>query len=122
MKEWIAAILILGWLGWHLAVPVNLLRSDLGRHIKNGELILQGQWDILYKNYYSYTNPEYTFVNYHWLFGVFCYVFCQCSRRYSSFVSVCALSLLSFPFLSFRCEIRPEGISYLFCGLFWWMI
>ena len=43
-------ILILLWLGWQLAIPVDFLRSDLGRHIKNGELIAQGHWDVLYKN------------------------------------------------------------------------
>jgi hypothetical protein len=135
------------WLGWQLSVvPVDLIGSDIGRHIKNGELILQGNWDVLYKNYYSYTNPEYPFVNHHWLFGVFCYVlwhhfgfgglafiylilelftfylFFRCWQRYSSFAMACAFGLLSFPLICFRSEVRPEGISYLFCGLFWWLI
>src|SRR5580658_1604193 len=74
LKQLAIIVLILFWLGYHLAVPVDLVRSDLGRHIKNGELILQGNWDVLYKNYYSYTNPEYPFINHHWFFGVFCYV------------------------------------------------
>lgn len=146
MKQWSVVILILLCLAWHLAVPVNLMRSDIGRHIKNGELILQGNWNILYKNYYSYSNPEYPFLNYHWLFGVVCfvfwhffgfgglsafylilelatfYIFLRCAERYSSFLAVCAFALLSFPFLTFRSEIRPEGFSYLFCGLFWWLM
>ncbi len=146
LKQRMIIVLILCWLGWHLAFPVDLIQSDLGRHIKNGELLLQGNRDILYKNYYSYTNPEYPFFNYHWLFGVFCfvcwhyfgftglsliyltiellafYVFFRCWQRYASFASACAFGLLSFPLISFRYEIRPEGISYLFCGLFWWLI
>ena len=146
LKQWAIIILILCWLGWRLAVPVDLVKSDLGRHIKNGELILQGNWDILYKNFYTYTNPGYPFINEHWLFGVFCfvcwhffgfaglgfiyllielftfYVFFRCWQRFSSFAMCCAFGLLSFPFLCFRSEIRPEGISYLFCGLFWWLI
>jgi hypothetical protein len=146
LKQWTIIVLILFWLGWRLANPVDLIRSDLGRHIKNGELILQGNWDVLYKNYYSYTNPEYPFLNHHWLFGVFCYVlwhhfgfnglaliylilelftfylFFRCWQRYSSFAMACAFGLLSFPLICFRSEIRPEGISYLFCGLFWWLI
>ena len=144
-KRWII-ILILIWLGLHLANPVDLIRNDLGRHIKNGELILQGHWDVLYKNYYSYVNPEYPFVNEHWLFGVFCYVlwhyfaftglafvylileliafyvFFRCWQRYSSFTLACAVGLLSIPLIASRSDIRPEGITYLFCGLFWWMI
>jgi len=146
LKQWLIIILILSWLGWHLAHPVYLTRSDLGRHIKNGELILHGNWDVLYKNFYSYTNPEYPFINHHWLFGVWCYVlwhyfgftglsfiylilklftfyvFFRCWRRYYSFPLVCAFALLSLPLISLRYDIRPEGISYLFCGLFWWMI
>jgi hypothetical protein len=146
MKQWTIIFLILFWLGWRLAVPNDFVRSDLGRHIKNGELILHGNWDVLYKNYYSYTNPQYPFINYHWLFGVFCYVlwhyfgftglsfiylvlelftfyvFFRCWQRYSSFAMACAIGLLSFPLITLRSEIRPEGISYLFCGLFWWLI
>jgi hypothetical protein len=146
MKQWMIIALILFWLGWHLAVPVDLIKSDLGRHIINGELIVHGNWDVLYKNYYSYTNPQYPFINHHWLFGVFCffcwhyfgftglsfiylmlelsafYLFFHSWQRYSSFTMACAFGLLSFPLICFRSEVRPEGISYLFCGLFWWLI
>jgi len=146
LKQWMITLLILGWLAWHLALPVDFISSDLGRYIKNGELILQGQGDVLYKNYYSYTYPQYPFLNYHWFFGVLCfvfwhyfgfsalsfvylilelftfYLFFRCSLRYVSFPNACAFALLSFPFLSFRSEIRPEGVSYLCCALFWWLI
>ena len=139
-------VLILIWLGWHVAIPIDLTVSDLGRHIKNGELIAHGNGDVLYKNFYSYTNPQYPFINHHWLFGVFCYViwhfvgitglyfiyvmlelltfyvFFDLARRSSSFITACAFGLLAFPLISFRYEIRPEGISCLFAGLFWWMI
>ena len=139
-------ILILFWLGWHLVVPADLIGTDLGRHIKNGELILQGNWDVLYKNYYSYANPEYPFINHNWLFGILSYVlwhafgftilsfiylifqlfifyvFFRCWQRYSTFPIACAIALLSIPLISWRREIRPEGVTYLFCGLFWWLI
>ena len=137
-----AIILLLLWLGWHVAQPVDLLRSDLGCHVKNGELILQGKSDVLYKNYYSYTSPQYPCINTHWLFGVFCYIiwhhfgftmlgfiyliielitfyiFFLSWQRYSSFILAYAIALLSFPLIAPRCEIRPEGISYLCCSLF----
>ena len=116
---------------------------DLGRHIKNGELILQGTWDVLYKNYYSYTNPEYPFINHHWFFGVICYcvwhffgftgisvffiilrlaaflIFFKLAERFSSFTIACAFGLLSLPLVASRIDIRPEVFSALFCGLFW---
>ena len=146
MKQWSVIFILLFWLAYRLAVPVDLIKSDLGRHIKNGELIMQGYGDLLYKNYYSYTYPQYPFINQHWLFGVFSYlcwhyagfnglsliyltlelftfyVFFRCCLRYSSFSMAYAFALLSIPLVSFRSEIRPEGISYLFCGLFWWFI
>jgi len=50
-----------------LATPINLATADLGRHLKNGELLLSGNLDLLYKNYYSYTDPDYAFINHHWL-------------------------------------------------------
>jgi hypothetical protein len=145
LTQGLVITLILCWLGWHMAVPVDLVRSDLGRHIKNGELIWHGAWDVLYKNYYSYTNPEHPFINYHWLFGVFCYVllvyfgfgglsliylllqllafylFFLCARKYVSLAAACAVGLLSFPLIAFRSEVRPEGLSYLFCAVFWWL-
>jgi hypothetical protein len=138
--------LILLCLSWRLGVPIQLMGTDLGRHIKNGELILQGTWDVLYKNYYSYTNPEYPFINHHWLFGVFCFllwhsfgfsgislffvavrlaafwIFFRLAERFSSFSVACAFGLLSFPLIATRLDIRPELFSTLFCGLFWWFL
>ncbi len=142
MKKRIIFGLILIWLGWHLAQPINLALADIGRHIKNGELILQGVWDVLYKNYYSYNCPDYPFINHHWLFGVFAYLIWHwldfvglaliyilinlvtfslfVSRvKNVSFVVVCAFSLLAIPLISARMEIRPEAFSLLFFGLMW---
>jgi len=128
------------------AIPTNLIWSDLGRHIKNGELISQGVKDVLYKNYYSYTCPDYHFVNHHWLFGVFCYfiwhqvsftglsiafillvlltfyVFFSYLEYFSSFGFACAFGLLCMPLINTRPEIRPEEFSVLFCGLFLWLL
>src|SRR5256885_1350061 len=49
---------------------------DLGRHLKNGELLLSRAASpaltqkILHTNFYSYTQPDQPFVNHHWLSGV----------------------------------------------------
>ena len=48
--------------------------QDLGRHIKLGEIIVQ-TLQIPKTNSFSYTNPDYPFVNTHWLFGVIAYLF-----------------------------------------------
>jgi len=38
----------------------------LGRHIKNGELVLNGDFGILKSNFYSYTEPDFPVINHHW--------------------------------------------------------
>jgi len=146
IKRWAVLSLILLCLSWRVALPINLISIDLGRHIKNGELILQGTWEVLYKNYYSYTNPGYPFINHHWFFGVLCYliwqsfgfagisflfiiirlatfwIFFRLAERFSSFPIACAIGLLSFPLVASRIDIRPELLSALFSGLFWWLL
>ncbi|PJA94176.1 MAG: hypothetical protein CO133_00360, partial [Candidatus Komeilibacteria bacterium CG_4_9_14_3_um_filter_37_5] len=57
-----------------LAQKINLSAVDLGRHIKNGELILNGNWEIFNTNYYSYTHGDYLFINHHWLSGIVFYL------------------------------------------------
>src|SRR3989338_8211437 len=47
----------------------NFTSIDLGRHIKNGQIVWR-QPDVLFKNLYSYTEPNFPFVNHHWLAGV----------------------------------------------------
>jgi len=57
---------------------INLPTADLGRHMKNGELISQAiinnksltRETPLFTNFYSYTNPEFKVNNHHWLTGV----------------------------------------------------
>ncbi len=44
--------------------------QDLPRQMKNGEMVLQGQFDVLTKNVYSSTEPQQDFANHHWLYGV----------------------------------------------------
>src|SRR3990167_1948387 len=56
---------------YQIKLPVA---DDLARHIKNGEMILRGNFDVLYKNVYSYTEPDQPFTNHHWLSGVIFYL------------------------------------------------
>ncbi|MBL7156022.1 MAG: hypothetical protein ISS87_00250, partial [Candidatus Pacebacteria bacterium] len=51
-------IFLLFWFGIFLLQKINLTTADLGRLLKNGELILKGNFDVLYTNFYSYTNPD----------------------------------------------------------------
>src|SRR3989344_5465586 len=53
--------------------------QDLGRHIKLGEIIWQTK-NVPKTNLFSYTNPDFPFINTHWLFEVLVYFFDQSDR------------------------------------------
>jgi len=130
----------------YLSVPINLTAVDIGRHIKNGELVLNGQTQVLYKNFYSFTYPDYTFINHHWFFGVMSYVVFRMSgfkglsvfyililvltfllafdsaRRYSNLNLAFFSSVAGFLLLTSRPEIRPEGFSVLLTALDFWLL
>ena len=44
---------------------VQFITADLGRHIKNG-LLVRDSFDLLFTNFYSYTMPDFMFINHHW--------------------------------------------------------
>ena len=54
-----------------IALPAAL---DLPRQMKNGEMILHGDFSVLTKNVYSYIEPNQQFANHHWLSGVIFYL------------------------------------------------
>jgi hypothetical protein len=127
-------------------VPINLTAVDIGRHIKNGQLALSGNSQVLYKNYYSFTYPEYPFINHHWFFGVISYLVFRVggfeglsvfyilllaltlllafdsARRYSNFIFSVFLCVISLLMTASRPEIRPEGISVFLTALDLWLL
>jgi len=139
-------ILLMAWYGLFFMEKIDLTTSDLGRHIKNGEMILSGQFEVLNTNFYSYTEPDYLFVNHHWgcgvifylIFKVFgfiglsilCllislitfYLFFKIAQKESNFKIAFLVSLLLIPLMVSRSEIRPEIFSYFFIALFFWIL
>lgn len=140
-------LLLLGvYLSVAFAQKINLHSADLGRHIQNGRLISNGNYSILYENTYSYTQPHFEVVNHHWGSGVVFYwlykavgfeglsVFYMGLSVLTVLVFVlagCFLSpapvvffstFLTLPLITFRTEIRPEGFSYFFLGLFFLLL
>jgi tetratricopeptide (TPR) repeat protein len=68
-------LLIAAFYGSLLITQIELPQgNDIARHVKNGELILLGNFDVLYSNVYSYTMPGERFINHHWLSGVLFYI------------------------------------------------
>jgi hypothetical protein len=117
-------------------VSLRTSADDLGRHIRDGELILAGHAaEILHRNFYSYTNPDSVFLNHHWLMTVLFYwlwkytgmvglnlvyvllgaaAFLCCLRiaaRESSPSTAAAIAALCLPLLAVRAGIRPEIFS-----------
>jgi len=126
--------------GLFFVQKINLMASDLGRHLKNGEIILDTKNPITV-NLYSYTNSNYPFVNHHWGFGVLAFLGYKAfgfagltifnfvlisltlvlvlQYRYKQMGLFCTLSgfLIMLPLLTYRTEIRPETFSELFMVL-----
>ncbi len=129
-----------------LAHPLNLVTADLGRHVKNGQLILEGRFEVLKTNLYSYTHPDFPASNHHWLGGVIFYLVWKFSGFTGLHVFFIVLSLAAFfiffalaqaragpglagllavfviPLLLERDEVRPEVFSYLLAGIFLWLM
>jgi MFS family permease len=151
IKKYLPQLIILGalffWYGLFVTQKIDLTTADLGRHIKNGEIILTNfSSDILKTNFYSYTNPAFPFVNHHWGSGVLFYLvwkgvgflglsllflllsfatlalFFNIARRFSRTAVACIVSLLVIPLIAERTEIRPEVFSYFFTGIFFWLL
>lgn len=122
-----------------------LLRSDqsfnqdLGRHLKLGEIILQSL-SVPKTNLFSYTNPDFPFINTHWLFEVFVFLANQSIGLQALLVLKVIIILLSvwitlkiipgknqvlllpigfifFHVLRERTDLRPEIFSFLFTSL-----
>lgn len=135
-------ILILGLYGSLAAYKIKLpATDDLGRHIKNGEMVLQTP-SVLYTNFYSYTEPNFPVVNHHWLFGVIIYVVNEivgfsgivifkiiilsltfavlflAALKKADFWLVAFFSLPTILLLMGRMDARPEIFSFLFIAIF----
>lgn len=136
-------VLLLVFYGSFITYKITLPGAeDLPRQIMNGQDILRGDFDVLYKNVYSYTNPGHSFANHHWLYGVFVYcinsivgfdgivifkiilllfsfglLFYTALRR-ANFWLVALFSIPTILILMGRGSARPEMFSYLFTVIF----
>ncbi len=127
------------------ASQIKFLSLDLGRHLKNGELVF-GDSDVLYKNTYSYTMPDEPFINHHWLSGAVYFavqkmagfgglaflnillalsaigLLMLIASRTAGFWIMAACAVLPIMMLGERVDVRPEMFSYFFIALFIYLI
>ncbi|MDD2753060.1 MAG: tetratricopeptide repeat protein [Candidatus Portnoybacteria bacterium] len=73
VSKWILVELVLMTLAVFLIHSASAVNQDLGRHLKLGELIWHTK-QIPDTNFFSYTNPNFPFVNHHWLSEVIYYL------------------------------------------------
>ena len=148
----IVAIFLSLFLFLFIAHKINLPAADIGRHIKNGEIFLNAdQYDIsrsalLHTNFFSYTYPDFPFINHHWgsgilayliysifgwsglslayistIIGAFFILFLLVSKKTPLYANI-PLSLFLIPLIAERTEVRPEGLSYLFIAIFLYVL
>jgi len=120
---------------------ITAFNQDLGRHLKLGQIITETK-KVPRKNLFSYTHPDFPFINHHWLSEVIFYLFenflgvqslvflktiilsscffilfVDISRKYtlkSAFLTSLPILIL----ISQRNAIRPEIFSYLFLSVY----
>jgi len=121
---------------------INLITADLGRHIINGKVFLE-QGFVISTNFYSYTQPDFPVVTHHWLSGVVfflvhnlagftglsvfyilisgltVFMFFKIAEDKADFATALLFTVLLIPLMANRKEIRPEGFSYLFMGIYY---
>ena len=124
---------------------ISFTTADLGRHLKNGEIFFQRHQPIV-TNFYSFTEPDFPAINHHWLTGVVFflvhqmsgfeglsvfytfifllafYFFFETARKKSNFYYALFFSLVSVPLILCRREIRPEGLTCLWMGFYFWLL
>ncbi len=145
-------LFLLFWLGFLYAQKIDLATADLGRHIKNGEWVVENHFNLfkknspLHENYYSYTNFDFPVINHHWGSGMlFYYVwkffsfsglsllyiflslaafssFFWVASRESNFTLAALLAFALAPLMAERTEIRPEVFSVLFAAIFFLLL
>lgn len=124
---------------------VTAWNQDLGRHLKIGQLIWQTK-SIPQTNLFSYTQPDFPFINHHWLSELifyaiysalgdkglamflilialagFAFMFRVSCKKGSLFIPIFA-SLLIFGLLFERTDLRPEIFGFLFFGLYYFIL
>jgi len=120
--------------------------TDLGRHLKNGELLLSGSSGILRTNFYSYTQPDFEFINHHWLADVIFFLawkagdfeglnaiyillggvafglFFRIAQKAAGLPVAVALAACLMPSLRARPSVRPEIFTLLLSGVFLYIL
>jgi len=141
---------ILQWVGMGIVMTLVVLFSlhtitsvnqDIGRHIRIGEIIWQ-EHSIPATNAFSFTAPDFPFINHHWLGSVFLYLGASfvglkgliivkailfalafglviaAGHRKDLTLATLWITILALFIAIERTDVRPEILSFLFLGWF----
>lgn len=143
MLLFIGSLFVLSIIAAGFYHPITAITQDLGRHILTGKIIWETH-SVPISNVYSYTYPNFPFINHHWFSEVLFYgitkwfgfngllivtttlavctfgilFFYTALRRDIHIFAVLGTSLLYSTILFERTDIRPELFSFLFLTLF----
>lgn len=147
-EKWLRVLIFSGLLILVVIIfsqKINFTAVDLGRHLENGKVIWSDS-QVLFKNLYSYTEPDTSFINHHWLAGIIYYAVYllggfnllsvfnvllvlitfilafKLAQKKTNFYVTALLSIPVIFLMSERVEIRPEIFSYLFIILTWFIL
>ena len=119
--------------------------QDIGRHLKVGEIIWQTK-EVPKTNLFSFTEPDFAFINHHWLsevifFGIFSLtgfaglilvktffillaflLLLSIARKHAKFWPLAISFLLSIFIFIQRTEVRPEFFSFAILAFFLWVL
>lgn len=133
--------LVLVSLAVFLIHSASAINQDLGRHLKLGEIIWKTK-QVPHTNLFSYTNPDFPFINHHWLSEVIYYLLSlaigikglvifnallilaafalvwKLAWRPNYFIFSTLAAMLGAGLLLERTDIRPEAGGFLFFALF----
>ncbi len=141
MYRRIALILFFVFLGLLFVHSLNSINQDIGRHLKSGEIIWES--GSVYKtNLFSFTEPDQSFINHHWLGEVIFYltdravglegliilktillvlvvlVLFLSTRGTAGIGHFLLTAAFAAPLFLTRTDIRPEIFSYLCLSIF----
>lgn len=133
--------LVLTTLAIFLIHSASAINQDLGRHLKLGEIIWQTK-QVPNVNLFSYTNPNFPFINHHWLSEVIYYLLSlvigikgliifnalliltafalvwRLAWRKDYFIFSILVAMLGAGLILERTDIRPESFGFLLFALF----
>ena len=140
-------VLLLAFYASFQLVPIDIpAADDLPRMIQNGEDVLAGNYSVLTKNVYSYTEPDQPFANHHWFSGILYYlvhgavgfsgltifktvvllaafsILFAAALQKADFWLVAAFAIPVILMISGRTRVRPEIFSYLFIAIYLYLL